>query len=78
MAQCFAKSIDRKIEAFPLNPLLIAEYQTKDKQCNKYSGNKKFIRKVVKGVELLMTEMGRLVVPKKLQQRVLAWYHLYH
>ena len=79
MAYCYASKKEREIEAFPLDPGLIAKYQEGDKECKKYISDKKFKFKFrqLEGHRVLSTEEGRLVVPRKLQERILAWYHLY-
>lgn len=76
MADCYASKKEQNLENFPLDPTLIAKYQANDKACKKYSTQKGFATKSVEGVKVL-TKDGRLVVPRKLQERILAWYHLY-
>jgi hypothetical protein len=77
MARCFVKKSDLELEQFPLDPALISKYQEKDKSCARYRGDKGFKTRSLEGVKVLTTEAGRLVVPSKLQERILAWYHLY-
>ena len=77
MANCYASKKDRETEEFPLNPAIIAKYQAHDGSCKKYSTDKQFRNRTVEGEKILSTEAGQLVVPRKLQERVLAWYHHY-
>ena len=77
MAEAYASKKDTRMEQFPLDPALIAKYQATDKQCKKYSTDKKFKWRSMEGHKVLTTLENRLVVPRKLQERILAWYHLY-
>ena len=75
-AICFASKSDKKIEAFPMHPELIAREQAKDKQVQKYAQRPEFRTRSVEGVRVV-TYNNKIVVPKQLQARILAWYHLY-
>ena len=70
MAYCYASKKEREIEAFPLDPGLIAKYQEGDKECKKYISDKKFKFKFrqLEGHRVLSTEEGRLVVPKNFKK----------
>jgi cleavage and polyadenylation specificity factor subunit 1 len=77
MAGCYASKKDTRMEQFPLDPALIAKYQAEDKECKKYSADKKFKTRTMEGHKVLVNHKNQLVVPRKLQERILAWYHLY-
>ena len=76
MAECFSNSKDKELEEFPLHPELIAKYQQDDKKCAKYATQEEFKTRTIEGVKVL-TRHKKLVVPKQLQGRILAWYHHY-
>jgi hypothetical protein len=65
-------------EKFPMNPVLIQKEQEKDqklqqdiqKNANKYKKQK------IEGAEIV-THHKLIVIPKTLQKRIVAWYHLY-
>ena len=66
-------------EAFPMNPHLIKKEQQKDKDIQrKYKENKssQFAVKSVEGVKSIHCE-GKILIPKSLQERIIAWYHTY-
>jgi len=78
MAESFGSTDDVALEKFPLNPKLIEREQKKDKTLQKallYS-KKEFGTQQLESCELV-TYNGKIVVPKKLQGRVIAWYHEY-
>ena len=78
MATCYASKRDTIMEAFPLDPGLISKYQSEDKECKRYAKNKEFKMRTMEGHRVLTTTADkRVVVPRKLQTRILAWYHLY-
>ncbi len=66
-------------EAFPMNPTLIQKEQQKDKELQRKKNenkNAQFTVKSVEGVELIHQE-GKIIIPKSLQERIVAWYHTY-
>ena len=65
-------------EKFPMSPCLIAKSQKKDKALmNKAKDSKHdYGTKTVEGFELI-TYQNKIVVPKILQGRIIAWYHEY-
>ena len=77
---CFlSKEEDAELEHFPMSPRLLAkEQQSRKKEMEEYSKKSKahFKEKVIEG-ENLLTLNKRIVVPRSLQQRIIAWYHLY-
>jgi hypothetical protein len=77
MAQCYASKKDTRMESFPLDPAVVAKYQAEDKACKKYAADKKSKTRTMEGHNVLVNENNKLVVPRKLQERILAWYHLY-
>jgi cleavage and polyadenylation specificity factor subunit 1 len=77
MAQCYASKKDTRMESFPLDPAVVAKYQAEDKACKKYAADKKFKTRTMEGHKVLVNKNDKLVVPRKLQERILAWYHLY-
>ena len=74
MAECYAKKKDVEMEAFPMSPELIAKYQLTDKRMRKLSNLEE---SQIEGVKLMTTQEGRIYIPSKLRQRIVAWYHLY-
>jgi transposase InsO family protein len=78
MAQCFMRKDDIDNEAFPMRPKLIAKEQKRDKELKKSLERSKKAYGVIKleGVDLLTFE-GKIIVPKKLQGRIVSWYHHY-
>ena len=79
MAQAYAAlTTDNKSEAFPMRPALIAEEQGKDKSLQ-HSFNKnpeRYGSRTLEGVELV-TYDDKIVIPRNLQGRIVAWYHEY-
>jgi hypothetical protein len=61
-------------EIFPLTVDEIAAAQKKDKTVQR--DKQAYIRKLVENTHVLCKD-GRLVIPKKLQYRAIAWYHHY-
>ena len=77
MATCYTKKQDMELEKFPMHPELINTYQKKDKQCKKYYKDKeKFKVRSIEGTKLI-TKDNKIVIPFLLQERIMAWYHLY-
>jgi hypothetical protein len=54
MAECYASKKDTRMEKFPLDPALIAKYQAEDKECKKYSADKKFKTRTIEGHKVLV------------------------
>lgn len=77
MAYAFGEK-DTASEKFPLLPRLIAKEQAKDKalQRKALQSKKEYTLRPIEG-ESLITTNNRIVLPKSLQQRVIAWYHEY-
>ena len=73
-----ANSSDTISERFPLSPVLIGKAQKKDKALLKKvkESQQQYGTLTVEGVELI-TFNNRIVVPKTLQGRIVAWYHEY-
>ena len=73
MAQTFGNSKkDRKLEKFPMSPKLIdAKEQKHDKRLQKLVkvNSEKYNTTILEGVEL--------IVPLKLREKIIGWYHLY-
>ena len=63
-------------EIYPLTVEEIATAQKKDKAIQKDKLSLKYERKLVENTYVLCKD-GRLVIPKKLQKRAIAWYHHY-
>ena len=61
-----------------MNPKLIAKEQAKDKtlQASVRRNKNQFDSMKIEGSELITID-GKVVVPKVLQDRILAWYHEY-
>jgi putative transposase len=74
MAQCFASINDEIMERFPMHPSLIKRYQRTDAAIQRDKDN--FNTTLVEGVTLYTRE-NKIVIPRALQQRIIAWYHLY-
>jgi hypothetical protein len=78
MAEALLSKKEVEEERFPMSPRLIAKEQKKDNALKKsmsLSGTQYKIRKL-EGEELITYE-GRIVIPKTLQERIIAWYHEY-
>ena len=71
----FAHRKDKE-EIFPLTVEEIAKVQKKDKVIQKDKQDLNYESKLVENIYVLCKD-GRLVIPKKLQLRVIAWYHHY-
>jgi hypothetical protein len=79
MAASYMKSKDLSDEDFPMNPCLIAKYQSSDKKLKKEmidTKGKDFTVKEVEGVSLVH-QNDKIRIPSKLQLRITAWYHEY-
>jgi hypothetical protein len=79
MAASYMKSKDLSDEDFPMNPSLIAKYQSSDKKLKKEmtdAKGKEFSVKEVEGVSLVH-QNDKIRIPSKLQSRIIAWYHEY-
>jgi hypothetical protein len=78
MASQFLLESEVEEEKFPMNPILIHKEQEKDKKLQQ--GIKKNVHKykkrTIEGTELV-THHKLIVIPKTLQQRIVAWYHHY-
>ena len=61
---------------YPLTVPEIAEAQEDDKSLDKLSKKKDFSYELIEDVKVLCKD-GKLVIPKKLQHRAVAWYHHY-
>ena len=61
-------------EIFPLTVEEIATAQKKDKTIQR--DKQAYVRKLVENTHVLCKD-GRLVIPRKLQYRAIAWYHHY-
>lgn len=75
-----ANNSDTISEKFPLSPSLIAKYQQKDKALIKQIKDSpdKFGQRTIEGAELTTTKPdNKILVPKMLQPRIVAWYHEY-
>ena len=75
MAETFAMSDD---EVFPLSPALIYKEQRKDKEIKESfeKDRQKYGVHTVEDVKLI-TVNDKILVPKVLRQRIVAWYHEY-
>jgi len=79
MAECFAANTQEvDIEKFPMNPILIAKEQSKDKELQTSLRRNKthFGSMKIEDTDLITIE-NRIVIPKVLQGRIIAWYHEY-
>ena len=61
---------------YPLTVPEIAEAQEDDRSLDKLSKKKDFSYELIEDVKVLCKD-GKLVIPKKLQHRAVAWYHHY-
>jgi hypothetical protein len=61
-----------------MNPILIQKEQEKDKKLQKeiQKNSNKYIIRTIEGAKLV-TYKRLIVIPKSLQQRIVAWYHHY-
>lgn len=69
-------SSDTISEKFPLSPALIAQAQKKDRALKKLKDSNDYGTITLEGVELISHE-NKIVVPRALQGRIIAWYHEY-
>ncbi len=78
MAQCFASQTkeDEELERFPMHPKLIAKYQQNEKALLEQKHKGAYQTAIIEDVEVIVHN-GKMVVPRALQQRIIAWYHLY-
>jgi transposase InsO family protein len=77
MAMMFGSTAkEKELEKFPMRPKLIQHEQKRDKYCQQLVENNKASTVTLEGIELLAIEK-RIIVPKVLRERILAWYHLY-
>ena len=69
----------KELNAFPMNPALIKKEQAKDKDLQKWikSGKSSHYGTTIIEDNQLVTYKGLIVIPATLQERVIAWYHLY-
>jgi hypothetical protein len=78
MASEFLLESEVEDEKFPMNPILIQKEQEKDKKLQQ--DIKKHVHKyktrTIEGAELV-THHKLIVIPKTLQNRIVAWYHHY-
>jgi hypothetical protein len=75
-----ANNSDSISEKFPLSPSLIAKYQQKDKTLMKQVKDSpdKYGQRTIEGIELTTNKPdNKILVPKMLQSRIVAWYHEY-
>jgi transposase InsO family protein len=78
MASTFLLESEVEEEKFPMNPILIQKEQEKDKKLQKeiQKNSNKYILRTIEGAKLV-TYKRLIVIPKSLQQRIVAWYHHY-
>jgi hypothetical protein len=78
MASQFLLESEVEEEKFPMNPILIHKEQEKDKKLQKdiKKNVHKYKTRTIEGVELI-TRHKLIVIPKTLQNRIVAWYHHY-
>ena len=79
IAECFAGSEkDTHDENFPMSTKLIAKEQAKDKvlQKSREKNPQLYGTTTLENTELI-TYQSKVVIPKPLQGRIVAWYHLY-
>jgi hypothetical protein len=72
---CVATYSDEE-EIFPLTISEIAEEQLKDKSLQQHKVLMKLEETLIKNTYVLCKE-GKLVIPKTLQHKAVAWYHHY-
>ena len=72
------KLSDGELESYPMAPALLAKAQRLDKQLQKAvkRNKEKYTSEELEGHELLHKD-GLIVVPRILQQRIIAWVHQY-
>ena len=71
----FANRSDEE-EIYPLTVSEIAEEQTKDKSLQKQKGTSNVEETLIENTYVLCKN-GKLIIPKTLQRRAVAWYHHY-
>jgi hypothetical protein len=78
MASEFLLESEVEDEKFPMNPILIQKEQEKDKKLQQdiKKNVRKYKTRTIEGVELV-TRHKLIVIPKTLQNRIVAWYHYY-
>jgi hypothetical protein len=78
MASTFLLESEVKEEKFPMNTLLIQKEQEKDKKLQQdiQKNVQKYKKRKIEGAEIV-TQNKLIVIPKTLQQRIVAWYHHY-
>lgn len=69
---------DNDSEIFPLCPTLLSKEQKKDKEIQKSfkQSRDKYALRIIEDAELITLD-GKIVVPKTLRARIVAWYHHY-
>jgi hypothetical protein len=75
MNHVFATRSDEK-EIYPLTVSEIAEEQAKDKSLQKQKSTSNVEETLIENTYVLCKN-GRLIIPKTLQTRAVAWYHHY-
>ncbi len=78
LAQAFVGEGEEEDAQFPLQPLLVAKYQEKDKKLKKKMKEKPsdFSTISVEGQDLI-THKNKIYIPEHLQLKTVAWYHEY-
>jgi hypothetical protein len=78
MAFTFLLESEVEEEKFFMNPILIQKEQEKDKKLQKeiQKNSNKYIIRTIEGAKLV-TYKRLIVIPRSLQQRIVAWYHHY-
>jgi hypothetical protein len=78
MASTFLLEAEVEEEKFPMNPVLIQKEQEKDKKLQQdiQKNVQKYKKRKIEGAEIV-TQNKLIVIPKTLQQRIVAWYHHY-
>ena len=71
----FANHSDKE-EIYPLTVSEIAEEQTKDKGLQQQRRASKFEETLIENTYVLCKN-GKIIIPKTLQKRAVAWYHHY-
>ena len=78
LAECFAAGEDTQIEEYPLSPRLIAKEQEKDTEIQESmkKSPEAFTKVTIENTEVTAVN-NRMVIPKSLQGRIVAWTHHY-
>ena len=73
-----ANKAEKNLEKFPMNPTLIAREQLRDKELQKSikTNPTAYTRRIMEGSTTICYK-NRVVIPKSLQQWIVAWYHQY-